>query len=179
MIEPQQPREPELPAPGPAAAADQPAAGQEMVTDPGDDPSAGTVPESEIDRLVAQVSGPEDTAGMAALWRVTMHLPHWWFIAVGEEGQESPAAAEVDDRLMLLAFTDGERARRFAVEQDMIGEDEDLAAIALPPQEVVESTDAYRAADIAGLMFDCNISGFYLPADQMQPVWDAVMPPSE
>jgi hypothetical protein len=108
-----------------------------------------------------------------------MHLPHWWFIAVGDEGQESPAAAEVDGRLMLLAFTDGERARRFAVEQGMIGEDEDLAAIALPPHEVVESADAYRAADIAGLMFDSNISGFYLPADQMQPVWDAVMPPSQ
>lgn len=131
--------------------------------------------ESEIDRLVNQVQGPDDRVGMAALWRVTMHLQNWWFIAVGEEGLESPAAAEVDGQLVLLAFTDSHRARHFAVQQQMIAEGEDLAAIALPPAQVVESAAAYLSADIRGLMFDSNISGFYLPVDQMRSLWDAVM----
>lgn len=134
-----------------------------------------TPEESEIDRLVSQVQGPDDRGGMAALWRVTMHLQNWWFIAVGDEGMESPAAAEVDGQLVLLAFTDSHRARHFAVQQQMIAEGEDLAAIALPPAEVVESAGAYRSADIEGLMFDSNISGFYLPVDQMRALWDAVM----
>jgi hypothetical protein len=140
------------------------------------DAPESSVEESETDRLVAQVSGPEDEVGMAALWRITMQLEHWWFIAVGDPGQESPAAAEIDDQLMLLVFTDGERARHFAVQQGMIGEQDALNAIALTPVEVVESAEAYRSADLAGLMFDPHISGYFIPVDQLQVVWDAVTP---
>lgn len=105
-----------------------------------------------------------------------MGLPHWWFIAVGEEGAESPAAAQVDDRTMLLAFTDSERAHSFAVLQEMIGPEDDLRAIALPPQEVVSAADAYRAEGIHGLIFDAHLTGFFIPSDQLPVVWEAVRP---
>lgn len=131
-------------------------------------------PESETDRLVANISGVDDQVGMAALWRVTMDLEHWWFIAVGDEGQESPAAAEIEDQLMLLAFTDSERARHFAVMQGMIGADENLSAISLTPQEVVDSADAYSEAGIDGLMFDPHISGYFIPSSQLPVVQQAV-----
>lgn len=131
--------------------------------------------ETDLDRLARQVTGPDDHVGMAALWRVTMSLPHWWFIAVGEDGAESPAAAEVEDELLLLAFTSGERARDFAVSREMIGAQDDLHAIALTPHEVVESADAYQAAEIDGLIFDPHVSGYAVPVDQLGPVWDAVM----
>lgn len=129
---------------------------------------------SETDRLAAQVTGPEDQVGMAALWRLTMGLDHWWFIAVGEPGQESPAAADIEGQLMLLTFTTSERARDFAVAQAMIGADDDLNAIALPPTEVIESSSTYLSAGIQGLMFDPHISGFFIPSDQLPVVWDAV-----
>lgn len=132
------------------------------------------VSSSETDRLAAQVTGPEDQVGMAALWRLTMGLDHWWFIAVGEPGQESPAAAEIDGQLMLLTFTTSERARDFAVSQAMIGADDDLNAIALPPTEVIESSATYLSAGIQGLMFDPHISGFFIPSDQLPVVWEAV-----
>lgn len=135
--------------------------------------------EAETDRLAAQVTGPEDHVGMAALWRVTMSLDHWWFIAVGEAGVESPAAAEIDGQLMLLAFTSSERARDFAVRQQMIGPDEDLHAIALPPAEVAESHEAYSGADIHGLMFDPHISGYFIPSEQLPVVWEAVTSPAD
>ena len=128
---------------------------------------------SETDRLAAQVTGPEDQVGMAALWRLTMGLDHWWFIAVGEPGQESPAAADIEGQLMLLTFTTSERARDFAVAQAMIGADDDLNAIALPPTEVIESSSTYLSAGIQGLMFDPHISGFFIPSDQLPVVWDA------
>ncbi|NLG23503.1 MAG: hypothetical protein GX555_18985 [Actinomycetales bacterium] len=131
-------------------------------------------PPSETDRLAAQVSGPEDQVGMTALWRLTMGLDHWWFIAVGEPGLESPAAAEIGGQLMLLTFTTSERARDFAVRQDMIQEQEDLPAIALPPTEVIASSQSYLDAGIQGLMFDPHISGFYIPSEQLPVVWDAV-----
>ena len=147
------------------------------------DPAAPAQPElpaeNETDRLAAQVTGPEDQVGMAALWRVTMGLDHWWFIAVGDTGAESPAAAEIDGQLMLLAFTSSERARDFAVRQQMIGPDEDLHAIALPPTEVVESNEAYMSADIHGLMFDPHISGYFIPSEQLPVVWDAVISPAD
>lgn len=133
-----------------------------------------TPPPSETDRLAAQVSGPEDQVGMAALWRLTMGLDHWWFIAVGEAGLESPAAADIDGQLMLLTFTTSERARDFAVRQEMIAPDADLKAIALPPAEVVDSSSSYLDAGIQGLMFDPHISGFYIPSEQLPVVWDAV-----
>lgn len=132
------------------------------------------VGQSETDRLAAEVADADDQAGMVNLWRETMSLGHWWFIAVGEVGAESPAAAEINGQLMLLAFTESERARNFAVLQQMIGPDDDLNAIALPPAEVVASAAAYRAAAIDGLMFDAHISGFSIPSEQLQTVWEAV-----
>lgn len=145
--------------------------------DPVEDPAeqAAEQPvQSETDRLAAQVTGPEDQVGMITLWRLTMSLEHWWFIAVGEAGMESPAAAEIEGQLMLLTFTTSERARDFAVKQDMIGPADDLNAIALPPAEVVQSSNAYSGAGIHGLMFDPHISGFFIPSEQLPVVWDAV-----
>lgn len=139
----------------------------------------GALPASATDRLAAQVSGPDDQAGMTALWRLTMSLDHWWFIAVGEEGLESPAAATIDDQLMVLTFTAAERARDFAVKNGMIGADEDLRAIALPPREVVESSETYREAGIGGLMFDPHIAGYFIPTGQLPVVWDAVYSTSD
>lgn len=136
--------------------------------------SSPSIEENETDRLAALVTGPEDQVGMAALWRVTMDLEHWWFIAVGDAGAESPAAAEIDGQLMLLAFTSSERAHDFAVKQQMIGAEEPLNAIALPPVEVVRSSSAYTSAGIHGLMFDPHISGFFIPSEQLPIVWDAV-----
>lgn len=130
--------------------------------------------ESETDRLVAEIGGVDDQVGMAALWRITMGLEHWWFIAVGDPGEESPAAAEIDDRLMLLTFTDSERARHFAVQQEMIGPEDHLSAIALRPEEVVESATDYSEAGIAGLMFDPHISGYFIPSEQLPVVQQAV-----
>jgi len=130
--------------------------------------------ETETDLLAARVEGPDDHAGMAELWQATMDLPHWWFIAVGDEGQESPAAATIDGQLMLLTFTNSERARHFAVQNEMISPTEDLRAIALPPAEVVGSANAYVTADIAGLMFDPHVSGFFIPSEQLPVVWAAI-----
>lgn len=132
------------------------------------------LPQSETDRLARQVTGPDDQVGMTALWRLTMSLDHWWFIAVGEEGLESPAAATIDDQLMVLTFTVADRARDFAVKNGMIGPEEDLRAIALPPREIVESAETYREAGIGGLMFDPHIAGYFIPTGQLPVVWDAV-----
>ena len=130
--------------------------------------------QSETDLLAARVSGPEDHVGMTSLWRLTMDLEHWWFIAVGDEGMESPAAAVIQDQLMLLAFTTAERARHFAVENSMVAPEEDLRAIALTPREVVESATTYHDAGIGGLMFDPHIAGYFIPSEQLPVVWDAV-----
>ena len=75
---------------------------------------------------------------------------------------------------MLLTFTNSERARDFAVQQEMIAATDDLNAIALPPAEVVASSGSYLSASIAGLMFDPHISGFFIPSEQLPVVWDAV-----
>jgi len=143
------------------------------------DPDADFAPpESEIDRLVEAISGEDDHVGMAALWRVTMDLDQWWFIAVGEPGEESPAAADIDDQLMLLTFTEGERARHFAVAQGMIGRDDELSAIALRPDEVVATSQDYVEAGIDGLMFDPHISGYFISSDQLPVVHAAVRQPT-
>lgn len=103
-----------------------------------------------------------------------MGLEQWWFIAVGEPGEESPAAAEIDDQLMLLAFTDSERARHFAVQQSMIEPGDHLSAIALRPDEVIETAAEYEEAGIAGLMFDPHITGYFIASSQLPIVHRAV-----
>lgn len=133
------------------------------------------VAQSETDRIASQITGPQDHVGLATLWRLTMGLGHWWFIAVGEPGRESPAAADVDGKAMLLAFTSAERARHFAVQQKMIEPDETLSAIALTPHEVVEGSAGYADALIDGLMFDAHLSGYFISCDQLPVLWDAVM----
>lgn len=135
-------------------------------------------PESEIDRLVEAISGEDDHVGMAALWRVTMDLDQWWFIAVGDPGEESPAAADIDDQLMLLTFTDSARARHFAVAQGMISSEDQLSAIALQPDEVVATSQEYVEAGIDGLMFDPHISGYFISSDQLPVVHAAVRQPT-
>lgn len=159
--------------------ADETAPEQAEETDaaPAGTPTEAPILESETDRLAGAVTGAEDQVGMAALWRVTMQLEYWWFLAVGEEDQESPAAAEIEGQQMLLAFTDAERVRHFALEQGMITPEDDLRAIALEPYEVVEAADTYQRANISGLIFDPHISGYYIPAEQLPIVWDAVMSP--
>lgn len=139
-------------------------------------PSTDLLPpaETQTDLLAARVQGPDDHEGMTALWRETMGLAHWWFIAVGDEGHESPAAAQIDGQMMLLTFTNAERARHFAVQNGMISVEEDLRAIALPPPEVVDSDEAYAQAGIAGLMFDPHITGYFMPSEQLSVVWTAI-----
>lgn len=161
---------PDVPS-APGSATGDPVAGRGQ---PVRGAAAGAVAQSDTDLLAAQVSGPEDHVGMTALWRLTMSLPHWWFVAVGDEGLESPAAATINDQLMLLTFTHAERARDFAVQNGMIGVDEDLRAIALPPHEVVQSAQTYQDAGIGGLMFDPHIAGYFIPTEQLPVVWDAV-----
>lgn len=146
------------------------------------DPSAGHLlppAETETDLLAARVEGPDDQTGMTDLWRATMALPHWWFVAVGEEGAESPAAASIDDQLMLLTFTNADRARHFAVQNGMIEATEEMRAIALTPHDVVASADAYEQAGIAGLMFDPHLSGYFIPSAQLAVVWEAIHTESE
>ncbi len=138
-----------------------------------------TIEESETDRAAAAISGEEDHVGIADLWRLTMGLPHWWFVAVGEDGEQSPAAAEVDGQLILLTFTSAERARHFAVQQQMIGADDTLQAIALPPQEVIAASPSYAEADIDGLIFDAHVSGYFIPCDQLPVMWQAVLSSGE
>lgn len=152
---------------GPAQAPGGPAQEQPAVPEQGAEAS-------QTDLLAARVTGPEDQIGMTALWRLTMDLEHWWFIAVGDEGEESPAAAVIQDQLMLLTFTTADRARQFAVDNGMIREEDDLRAIALTPVEVVESAQIYEESGIAGLMFDPHISGYFIPSEQLPVVWDAV-----
>lgn len=135
--------------------------------------------ETETDVLAGRVAGPHDQEGMTALWRATMDLGHWWFVAVGEVGEESPAAAQIDDQMMLLTFTSAERARHFAVQNGMIGADDDLRAIALAPEDVVQSAQTYSDAGIAGLMFDPHLAGYFMPSDQLPVVWEALRPETE
>lgn len=164
------------PAEGAAHGSEPAGPGGADAAEPQADPA---VPRSETDLLAARVTGADDHVGMTALWRLTMSLDHWWFIAVGEEGLESPAAATIDDQLMVLTFTVAERARDFAVQNGMIAPDEDLRAIALPPREVVESAQTYREAGIGGLMFDPHIAGYFIPTGQLPVVWDAVYSTSD
>ena len=160
-----------------ADAAEDGSTGQDV-----DHPTTGTTRlgrldepgETETDVLAARVTGPEDHEGMTRLWRSTMGLGHWWFVAVGESGTESPAAAQIDGQMMLLTFTSAERARHFAVQNQMVGPDEDLRAIALTPRELVDSSSTYADAGIAGLMFDPHLSGYFIPTDQLPVVWEAV-----
>lgn len=137
---------------------------------------AGPSPDqtTDIDRLAEAIDSPEDMMGMATLWRAVMTLPHWWFVAVGEEGEQAPAMAVDGDEMLMLAFTSGDRAHDFAVQAGMVGEDENMAAIAMKPHEVVESAQVYADAGIDALVFDNHITSFGIPTLQLPKVWEAV-----
>lgn len=145
------------------------------MTAAGPHPDPPAPEESETDRLARQVTGPGDHVGMTALWRITMGLELWWFIALGEEGQEAPAAATIDDQEMILAFTSDERAHHFAVQQGLIDPTGTLTAFAVSPEEIVAAADTYERAGVAGLMFDPHLSGYFIPCEQLPVVREAVM----
>ncbi|MEZ5211250.1 hypothetical protein [Gordonia sp. (in: high G+C Gram-positive bacteria)] len=133
-----------------------------------DDGESNTSVIDELARVAAA-----DRSGLDALWRAVFELDEWWFIARGlgadcMPGDDThPFIGVLDGKPFLMAFTDGERARRFALANGLGAADGTAHALAIPPAGIVSTAPSYRQQGVFAIVFDHGSTGFFSPLEDL------------
>ncbi len=132
--------------------------------------SKDTRPEAErsqdIDRLSQESRGKDDRASMERLWKSVYGLERWVFINRGTGGQPAPYIGVVDDKPLVMVFTDHDKAIAFQQSQGLPGDDP-AGIVALSPTDAVSFFHAYKQQGVFGVLFNCGPCGFFSPLDQL------------
>ena len=106
-------------------------------------------------------------------------LPQWHFIARGQFPDVNPYIASnpqvAGGQHMIRAFTDTDRLRRFAKENNLIGTDvgkEDVSVLSVPTDKIVDYLEQFISYGVHGIWFnsDNQSDGFFAPLEQIRPL---------
>jgi hypothetical protein len=129
--------------------------------------------ESErIDALatMAREAGADDQAAQSALWRAVFELEYWVFVPQGEPPNLQPVVGVIDDRPMVLAFTDATRARDAAILHGIVGIEDSAELLAIPPDAFTDAAGQYEVLGVFGLLVNEGENGFYAPLDRLEAI---------
>jgi hypothetical protein len=108
----------------------------------------------KFDEMVLGSQMAQSKAGEHALWKEAFALEQWFLLGVGEGEDLEPMFGEFEDKIHLLAFTDGERAQAMA---SALAEKSGHQATVLH-MEVADAIEYLRALDedgqVAGVHFN-------------------------
>lgn len=142
-------------------------------------PESGTANSggADFDELSRKANKPNaPMENLNALFGAAFALEKWEFIARGEMPNVNPyiaARADVaDGQQMVRAFTDGERLRRFAKENDLTREDGSVDMLSIPTAGIVEYLEQFMEYGVHGVWFNSDLQsdGFFIPIKQLRPV---------
>ncbi|HEY8561085.1 MAG TPA: hypothetical protein VIL74_11990 [Pyrinomonadaceae bacterium] len=125
-------------------------------------------------RKTAESNGAIDD--LNELWSAAFALPEWHFIARGELPNISPYIASnanyANGAQMARAFTDTDRALRFAKENNLTKADASAPLLSLPTAKAVDYLEQFIQFGVHGIWFnsDSGSDGFFLPLKQLRPV---------
>jgi hypothetical protein len=111
----------------------------------------------DFDVLVEQSRSAVNKTGEQNLWKAALNLPAWYFVGMGAGDDVEPMIGTLDGKPHLMAFTDHERAERFA--KHLVGK----KGIQEPP--VLEMTVA-EAVDYCGVLADHKVAGIVFNTGQ-------------
>lgn len=127
---------------------------------------------ARIDALatMAREAGVDDQAAQGALWRAVFELEYWVFVPQGELPNLQPLVGVIDDRPMVLAFTDATRARDAAILHGIVGIEDSAELLAIPPDSFTEAAGQYEALGVFGVLVNEGENGFYAPLDRLEAI---------
>ncbi|WP_021483697.1 hypothetical protein [Cellulosimicrobium sp. JZ28] len=121
---------------------------------------------AELDRLDEAVrSAPAgDTSAQIALWRQTVHLGTWFFIARGSEDQPRPYAVAADQGPMICLYSSAARAdeaaRALGLADDETGA---VPLLGVPVPAAIDYVASFGAAGVVGVALDHPRIGHHIP----------------
>lgn len=131
-----------------------------------------------LDRLADTARRTGKQGDQDALWRETFGLDRWWCVPVETaEGGWAPAAGQIEGVNTLFVFSTRQRARRFAIDQQILGSDDPFEGAPTLPVDLVRSAPTYVAAGVQALMIDAHRSGYFLPMEQVGSYWEQLRGP--
>ena len=110
-----------------------------------------------------------------ALWLEVFTLSEWYFVARGSLPNIVPYIARAEQiepgSLWLYAFTDADRATKYAQEMELGAEDGSSLYLAIPNNRTtIRWALGYKDNDVKGIFFNAESYGFYVPLRQLQPI---------
>jgi hypothetical protein len=126
----------------------------------------------DFDLLVRQTQTAQDSASLDQLWSAVYSLPKWYMIARGEFPNIRPFIGVVGEKPFLHAFTDAERAHRFAAEQELVRSDGSAMLLDSPMPGFIETVPSYQKIGVYGILFNSGPFGFHARLEDLKPMRD-------
>jgi len=102
----------------------------------------------DIDALMEKATKSEEPEDAYELWRVLFTQEKWHFIPVGEGEDMTIWIPVIADHATFFAFSDMERAQKFAVENELFKEDDKQMILSIPVKEFMENIDTYIEQEV-------------------------------
>jgi hypothetical protein len=124
-------------------------------------------------RKATQTNAIED---LNALFEAAFELKEWIFIMRGDLTNAYPYiasnAGHADNQPMVRAFTDSERAQRFARENNLAEADGTSLTLNIPTEKIIEYLEGFVEYGAHGVWFnsDTQSDGFFIPIKQLRPI---------
>jgi hypothetical protein len=101
-----------------------------------------------------------------ALWVAVFDLEQWHCISQGGVSRPYPFSVYLEeDKPVLTVFTDTERARKYALENELHAEEQDTLLISLPSDSAIDYFVQFEDNGIWGIWINPGEMGFYAPLE--------------
>ena len=101
-------------------------------------------------------------------------LPH---LIDSGDGHWAPAAGEIRCVNTLFAFSTEQRARRFAIEQNILAAEGEFQGAPTRPVDIVRNASTYIASGVEAIMIDGHRTGHFLPMQNLGRYWEQLCGP--
>ena len=127
---------------------------------------------SEFDALVAKARETNDNTDINNMWEAVFGLEEWIFIAQGEGDETTPLVGMIEEKPMLMAFTDEARAKEFGVANNLQGEDGLVGMLGVPVDMAVKVGETLAQHGVFGILFNQGENNFFAPLEQLPQMFD-------
>jgi len=121
---------------------------------------------AELDRLDAAVRAAPagDTAAQIALWRQTIALEHWFFVARGSADRPRPYAVAAEQGPMICLYSSAARADEAARALGLASSEGGPAPLfAVPVPAAIDYVASFGESGVFGVTLDHPRLGHYIP----------------
>jgi len=128
----------------------------------------------ELDNLVTALKTQNSRESMTALWRYTLAMDEWYFIARGEMPDVKPFVGVVEGAPSLMAFTDTDYANAFGRSQNLIDADNNVSVLSIPTEGFLDYAETLVERGIENLIFNAGVHDYFQPLQNLRAIFDYI-----